>query len=77
MAALFLTWGMLHVVATELSDVLSPEWGSLVIHVDPDLEIFAYVFAISLAAGVLFGLAPALESSRAALHSRLKDHKVN
>jgi len=60
----------------ELSDVLPPEWGSLVIQVTPDLEIFAYVFSISLLAGVLFGLAPALESSRAALHSLLKDHKV-
>lgn len=38
----------------------------------PDLGIFAYVFAISLVAGVLFGLAPALESSRAALSSALK-----
>ena len=74
--ALFLTWGLLHVVAMELSDVLPPEWGSLVIHVTPDFEIFAYVFAISLTAGVLFGLAPALESSRAALNSFLKDHKV-
>ncbi len=74
--ALFLTWGLLHVVAMELSDVLPPEWGSLVIHVTPDLEIFAYVFSISLLAGVLFGLAPALESSRAALRSLLKDHKV-
>ena len=74
--ALFLTWGLLHAVATELSDVLPPEWGSLVIHVTPDLEIFTYVFGISLAAGVLFGLALALESSRAALHSLLKDHKV-
>ncbi len=73
---LFFTWGLLHVVATELSDVLPAEWGSLVFHVTPDLEIFTYVFAISLAAGVLFGLAPALESSRDALSSLLKDHKV-
>ena len=35
----------------------------------PDLAIFAYVFAISLIAGMLFGLAPALESSRSALSS--------
>jgi hypothetical protein len=74
--ALLFSWGLLHVVATELTDVLPPEWGSLVLHVTPDLEIFAYVLAISLAAGVLFGLAPSLESSRAALNASLKDHKV-
>jgi predicted permease len=73
--ALFLTWGLLHVLATELSNVLPMEWGSLVIHVTPDLEVFAYVFAISLMAGVFFGLVPALESSRAVLSSSLKEHK--
>jgi predicted permease len=45
------------------------QWGSLVLHVTPDLGIFAYVFAISLVAGILFGLAPALEGSRSALSS--------
>jgi predicted permease len=35
--------------------------------VTPNLEIFAYVLAMSLAAGILFGLAPAIESSRSAL----------
>ena len=35
----------------------------------PDISVFAYVLAISVLAGVLFGLAPALASSRSALFS--------
>ena len=35
----------------------------------PDISVFAYVLAISMLAGILFGLAPALASSRAALFS--------
>ena len=38
----------------------------------PDPEIFAYAFCLSLVAGILFGMAPALESSGAALSSALK-----
>ena len=46
--------------------------GTLIFDVTPDLEIFAYVFAISLVAGILFGLAPAMESSRSALSSAVR-----
>jgi predicted permease len=73
--ALLFTWGLLHVVATELADALPPEWGSLVLRVTPDMQVFAYVFSISLFAGILFGLAPALESSRSALSSSFKANK--
>ena len=55
----------------ELSHLISqsvPDDGTAVILAVPlDLEIFAYVFVISLFAGMLSGLAPAIESSRAAL----------
>ena len=54
------------------AEAFPTEYGTLIFHVTPDLGIFAYVFAISLAAGILFGLAPALESSRSALSSALK-----
>ncbi|HEX4319941.1 MAG TPA: ABC transporter permease [Acidobacteriaceae bacterium] len=70
--ALAFTWAMLKVVANFVAGALPVEYGSFIIHVTPDLGIFAYVFAISLVAGVLFGLAPALESSRTALPSSLK-----
>jgi predicted permease len=70
--ALVFTWALLKVLVTIAAAAIPAEYGSLVLHITPDLEIFAYVFAISLIAGVLFGLAPALESSREALASSLK-----
>ena len=39
----------------------------------PDLTVFAFALAMSLAAGVLFGLVPALRSSRANLVETLKE----
>lgn len=73
--ALSFTWVLLRMVAGELANALPQEWGSLVLHVTPDMQVFAYVFAISLLAGVLFGLVPALESSRSALSSSFKANK--
>jgi hypothetical protein len=35
------------------------------IHLNPDWRIFAFALAVSIAAGVLFGLAPALNSAKA------------
>lgn len=67
--ALLFTWALLRVSVTMIAQAIPAEFGSLVLHVTPDLGIFAYVFAISLVAGILFGLAPALESSRSALSS--------
>jgi predicted permease len=70
--ALLFTWALLKVLVTLAAGAVPAEYGSLVLHINPDIGIFAYVFAISLVAGVLFGLAPALESSRSALASSLK-----
>jgi putative ABC transport system permease protein len=69
--ALLFTWAVLKVSIAIFAADIPAEYGSLVVNVTPDLEIFAYVFAISLVASVLFGLAPALESSRSALPSAL------
>jgi len=52
--ALLFTWALLRVSVTMIAQAIPAEWGSLVLHVTPDLEIFAYVFAISLIAGILF-----------------------
>jgi predicted permease len=71
--ALPLTWALLRVGATRAAEVLPVEVGTLVLNVNPDLEIFAYVLAISVLAGILFGLAPAVESSHFALFSALRD----
>lgn len=70
--ALPLTWTLLHVAVIKAAEALPAEYGTLVINVNPDLEIFAYVLAISAFAGILFGLAPAIESSGSALVSTIR-----
>ena len=70
--ALLFSWIFLQVVVVLIADAFPAEYGTFIFHVTPDLGIFAYVFCLSLVAGVLFGLAPALESSGAALSSALK-----
>jgi predicted permease len=57
----------LKIGVTFAAEAFPAEFGTLIFDVTPNLEIFAYVLAMSLAAGILFGLAPAMESSRSAL----------
>lgn len=71
--SLFLTWWTLRLLMLGIASSLPTEWGSLALHVEPDSHVFAYVFAISLFAGILFGLAPALQTSRPNLASALKE----
>ena len=70
--ALPLTWALLHVAVTKAAEALPAEYGTIVLNVNPDVEIFAYVLTISVFAGILFGLAPALESSGSALVSTIR-----
>lgn len=70
--AMPLTWILLHTAVVKAAEVLPAEYGTLVLNVSPDLGIFAYVVAISVFAGILFGLAPAIESSGAALLSTVR-----
>jgi macrolide transport system ATP-binding/permease protein len=72
--ALLLSWAFLKALAALLAATVPAEYGTLVYNMTPDLGVFAYVFAISLVAGILFGLAPALESSRSALAYAIKAH---
>jgi putative ABC transport system permease protein len=65
--ALLFTWALLKVAVILTTNALPVEFGALVFDVTPDLQIFAYVVAVSLIAGMLSGLAPAMESSRSAL----------
>lgn len=69
MVALPLTSVLLNLTATFAGEAFPEEYGTLIFNVNPDLAIFSYVFAISVAAGILFGLAPAIESSGSALSS--------
>jgi len=66
-AALLFAWAFLRILVTSVAEALPPGDGTLIFHVTPDLEIFAFVLAVSLFAGILFGLSPAMESSRSAL----------
>jgi predicted permease len=72
-AALLMTWWVLRLLMVGIAASLPVEWGSLALHVEPDLRVFVYVFVLSLFASVLFGLAPALQSSRASFSSALKE----
>jgi putative ABC transport system permease protein len=65
--ALAVTWALLRVAVTLVAGLLPPGSPTLVFDVTPDLTIFTYVFAVSVVASVLFGVAPAIESSRTAL----------
>ncbi len=72
MVALLLAWVFLQIAVAVLAGALPAEVGTLIFKVNPDVEIFAYVLGISLFAGILFGLAPAMESSRSALSSGVR-----
>ncbi|WP_348265211.1 ABC transporter permease [Telmatobacter sp. DSM 110680] len=70
--AILCSWAMLRILAKVAKDLLPADMGTFIVNVNPDAEIFAYVFGISVIAGVLFGLAPTLESTRSALSSWMK-----
>ena len=49
------------------------EWGAVVLDLSPDLRVFAYTLSLALTAGLLLGLAPALQSSSPRIASSLHD----
>ncbi len=70
--AFLFSWAFLQVAVVLIANAFPDQYGTFIFHVTPDLKIFSFVFLISVFAGVLFGLAPALESSRSAVASALK-----
>jgi len=70
-AVLFSLWGsrLLWLAVEQFAGMHS----AFVREISPDLRIFAYTLLLSLATGMLFGLAPALRSSRPGLTNSLKD----
>lgn len=67
--ALLFTWSLMKILEVWVANALH---GKIVLNLAPDFGIFAYVLGVSLFAGILFGLAPAVASSRSALASALK-----
>ena len=71
--SMVLTYWVLRLFIVEIVAALPAEWGAFALRVSPDMQIFGYVFVISLLAGVLFGLLPALESSKPNLISAIRE----
>jgi predicted permease len=69
--ALLFTWAFLKGAVMMMANAVPGEYGGLVFDVTPDLEIFAFVSAVSLIAGMLSGFVPAIESSRSKLSSSI------
>jgi predicted permease len=70
--AFLFSWAFLQWAVTAAANAFPDEYGTFVFHVTPDLSVFAFVLGISLAAGILFGFAPALDSSRSAIAASLR-----
>jgi predicted permease len=70
--ALLFSWIFLQIMVVVVANAFPAAYGTFIFHVTPDLGIFAYVFCLSVVASILFGLAPALESSGAAVSAALK-----
>ncbi len=72
--AFLFSWALLQAAVVMIADAFPDQYGTFIFHVTPDLKIFSFVFLISIFAGILFGLAPALEGSRSAVASALKSN---
>ena len=70
---LLLAWWTLRYALAIISAAFPPVWGTIALHVDPDIHVFVYTLLVCLAAGILFGLAPALEASKPNLMAVLKE----
>jgi len=69
------SWLLTKGAAAMAAKAFPAEYGTVIFRVTPDVGVFAYVFGLSLIASLLFGLAPALESSRSALASAINGNK--
>jgi predicted permease len=71
--ALPLSSWMLHLLVVQIASALPSFWGTIALKVSPDIRIFAFTLLVSCVAGVVFGLAPALQASNPDVNSALKE----
>jgi len=64
---------MLHLLIVEIAAALPSFWGTIALEISPDMPIFIYTLLVSCAAGIAFGLAPALQASKSDVNSALKE----
>jgi predicted permease len=69
--AFLFSWALLQAAVVAVANAFPDNWGTFIFHVTPDLSAFAFVFFVSVFAGILFGVAPAFESA-GAVSSALK-----
>jgi predicted permease len=69
---LLLAYWMLRLLIVQIASTLPSFFGTVAVHISPDIRIFAFTVLISCAAGVAFGLAPAFQASKVDVHSAMK-----
>jgi macrolide transport system ATP-binding/permease protein len=67
---------MLHILIVEIASALPSFWGTIGLEISPDIRIFAYTLFVSCAAGIAFGLTPALQASKADVNSAIKEDGI-
>ena len=67
---------LLHLLLVEISAALPSAWGAIALQVTPDIPIFLFTMLISCIAGVGFGLAPALQATKADVNAALKEDAI-
>lgn len=71
--ALPLAAWMLQLLIVQIAGAVPSYWGTIALNTTPDIRIFLYTVLMSSAAGVAFGLTPALQASKADVNSALKE----
>jgi len=71
--AIFIAIWTLPALSALVQSKLPNLWGQWALHLTPDFRVFAYTAGLCAAAATLFGLVPALQSTRLDVSSGLKD----
>ena len=63
----------LRLLILEVVSSLPSVWIAVALRITPDIRIFTFTLVVSCAAGIAFGLAPALQASKSDVNSALKE----